>query len=249
MNFKSLFIALLTVAGLTLGVYAQQMPLNSSNPEAEAKLRQALDLMAHDMPTFGKLVMEAHELDPAMPMANFFMAVMPENPADGKPYADAFNAFEGELTEAEQQFAKVLVNLENEDLEAAPYMVALTEMYPNDAHAHLLSGFSNSMDENFEVAVAALEKAIAIKRMPGAYNMLGYTYMRMGEMEKAKSAFETYALVVPGHANPHDSMGDLLMAMEDYEAAAAEFDKAAELDPNNAYHAEKAEKAREMMNK
>jgi tetratricopeptide (TPR) repeat protein len=61
--------------------------------------------------------------------------------------------------------------------------------------------------------------------------MLAYTYAEMGESDKAVKTFERYAAVLPGDANPHDSMGDLYFFYGKFDKARAKYEQALAIRP------------------
>jgi tetratricopeptide (TPR) repeat protein len=77
-----------------------------------------------------------------------------------------------------------------------------------------------------------LNKALAINPDAGpVYNSLGYAHFAQGETGPAVEALKHYASLNPNEPNPHDSLGEALMAAGDFEQAEAEFRKALELSP------------------
>ena len=63
----------------------------------------------------------------------------------------------------------------------------------------------------------------------GGYNSLGYSYMAIEEMDKAKAAFEKYIELAPNEPNAYDSMGEYYMAAKDYARSAEHYDRAVAL--------------------
>jgi len=250
MKFQQFFFAVLM--GLMLfpmvGM-AQEMEMTTENPEAAKELRMALNLMGHDMPKFGQHIQNAYKLDPNMPMAMMFMTANAPSEEAAKPMIDKIKAYKGELNDGEKVFAEMVAYVGDTTYEASETASKLTELYPNDAGLHVMNGYILMGEEKAEKAIVHFNKAIELDQHPGAMNMKGYALMSLGKMDKAKDAFEAYLQAVPDHANPHDSMGDLLMAMEDYEGAAESFEKAASMSSDDSISAEKAKKAREMMKK
>lgn len=93
-----------------------------------------------------------------------------------------------------------------------------------------------------EDAVPYLEKALTLREFVGAYNILGYSAMKAGDMEKTENYFDAYLKAAPNHHNPYDSKGDYFMATENYSAAVEMFEKAAALSSNKEYHEKKAKR-------
>lgn len=220
--------------------------MNSSSDEAATSMRHALEQMGHDMSAMQQHVGKAYKLDPNMIVANVFMA-MGGDSEKIKPFQEAVAGYEGEMNDGEKLFAEAIKHASDSSYEFSALMAPIAEMYPDDAGLHILLGYIHTGEGKAEAAIAHYQKAIELKDLKGAYNMLGYTYMQAGDMDKAKQAFESYMSVAEGHPNPYDSMGDYHMANKDYKAAAASFEKAASMSEAYGYAKEKAMKAMEMM--
>lgn len=221
--------------------------MTSTSEEAAVTMRQAMEKMGHDTPAMQQLIGKAYKMDPNMIVANVFMAMGAE-PAKTKPFQEAVAAHKGEMNEGEKLFAEAMKHADDTSYAYSALMAPITNIYPKDAALHMLLGYIYMQEEKAEEAIAHFQKAIELKDLKGAYNMLGYIYMEAGEMDKAGQAFESYMSVAEDHPNPYDSMGDYYMAAKDYKAAAESYEKAAAMDEAYAYSKEKAAKAREMMN-
>jgi tetratricopeptide (TPR) repeat protein len=62
-------------------------------------------------------------------------------------------------------------------------------------------------------------------------NVLAYSYMQSGNLEKAKATFEAYISQYPNGYNPYDSMGEFYFAQKDYENAKTYYNKALDIYP------------------
>ena len=65
-----------------------------------------------------------------------------------------------------------------------------------------------------------------------AQNLLAYGAMNRGDFARAEEQFEIYRFLAPDQANPHDSLGELLMVTGRYDEAKQEFHKALALKPD-----------------
>lgn len=65
-----------------------------------------------------------------------------------------------------------------------------------------------------------------------AQNLLAYMAMNRGDFDEAEEQFEIYRFLAPGEANPHDSMGELLMVTGRYDGAEEELRQALALKPD-----------------
>ncbi|MEN8008261.1 MAG: tetratricopeptide repeat protein [Candidatus Krumholzibacteriota bacterium] len=66
----------------------------------------------------------------------------------------------------------------------------------------------------------------------GSYNQLGYMELNRGNYDKAIEYMQKYSFLAPDLANPHDSLGEVLMVLGRYEEAEAEFRNAVEMQPD-----------------
>ena len=123
-------------------------------------------------------------------------------------------------------------------------MAALTDAYPGTAQAHDLAAVSASwISKDSKVAIQHLQRLLELRpEYGGGYNSLGYSYMALGEMGKAKAAFEKYLELAPEEPNAYDSMGEYYMVAKDYAKSAEHYDRAVELGMEDSK--ERAEKAR-----
>ncbi|MCI4669847.1 MAG: hypothetical protein MRZ79_17055 [Bacteroidia bacterium] len=251
MNFPKVLIFSFLLGGLLslpLFSQAQKMEMNAANEEAKTEMRNALNIMGHDMPKYAQHVMKAYELDPNMPMAMCFMTVLTQ--ADKKKsmeMAKKFTDYEGELNDGEQVFSTMMSHWGDTTYIASNDAKELLELYPEDAGLHVLLGFIFMDDKMTDKAIAAFDKAIELDDLPGAYNMKAFAYMDKGEMDNAKSSLEAYIKRMPNHPNPYDSMGDFYMAQKDYKNAYEQYTKASSMEGAFPESAEKAKKAKELM--
>lgn len=100
---------------------------------------------------------------------------------------------------------------------------------PNGPFIQVYHAWSrNTLEERIE----ALENLLRKRKESGdtnighILNVLGYSYMQSGELDKAKSFFEEYIESYPSGYNPYDSMGEFYFLQEDYENAKLYYEKA-----------------------
>jgi tetratricopeptide (TPR) repeat protein len=115
----------------------------------------------------------------------------------------------------------------------ARYLGELTAAHPEDERAWNLLGVYHFGRQEYEKAVAAYEKAIALDpEYSPPYNQLGYARRFMGDLEGAEEAFERYIALIPDDPNPCDSYAELLMKTGRFEESIASYEKALEQDPH-----------------
>lgn len=233
----------------------KNFPVSSSFPKAISAYHQALELAANArLKDYGKKMGEAAAIDPEFFMSYAHRAMVKvsfKQYEDAKVFIDKAAAFSSEnLTEAEKIVHKLMVQWKK-DAKSSPanVMTELVEAYPQHAEAYELAGSCAIwMDGDKEKALAYFEKAQQLRPTYGpGYNMLGYSYMNVDQMDEAKTAFEAYLQFSPNEANAYDSMGEYYMKINDYAQSAKYYDKATALGMKNAK--ERADKAKELMSK
>ncbi|MCB1036546.1 MAG: tetratricopeptide repeat protein, partial [Acidobacteria bacterium] len=107
---------------------------------------------------------------------------------------------------------------------------AFLEKHPKDPYG--LSFLCSALEDPLEQETC-YRKLIAVEpNFVLAQNNLGYLAMGQGEFREAEERFRTYQYIAPGQANPHDSMGELLVLLGRYDDARRELEAALALRPD-----------------
>jgi tetratricopeptide (TPR) repeat protein len=236
---KTLLFSLALLLGNLTFLSAQDtyLPVSSSSEAAKAAYDKALEAAENaNIPAFFDGMKAAVEADP-----NFFMAYV------NLAFAEtAFGQYEkaaafikpalaidpAGFNECERIHRKALEAWDKDPkADPAPYMEALTAAYANTAEAHDLAARSAAwISKDPKAAVKHLERLLELRpEYGGGYNTLGYNYMALEEMDKAKAAFEKYLELAPNEANAYDSMGEYYLVAKDYAKSAEYYDRAVEL--------------------
>jgi tetratricopeptide (TPR) repeat protein len=121
---------------------------------------------------------------------------------------------------------------ENEE-QVEKYSSELLDRYPDhfDAVEYLAGKYFH--DKKFKESEEVTLKMINIDPDYAlGYNMLGYIYYYLGESEKSLEYLKKYLEIAEGQANPHDSMGEILMNLGYYDKAMQEFLAADSIKPD-----------------
>jgi tetratricopeptide (TPR) repeat protein len=103
----------------------------------------------------------------------------------------------------------------------------LTAAFPRDERALNTLGAYHFGRQEYEQAIAAYEKAIAINpRFSQPYNQMGYAYRFSGHNEEAEKAFKKYIELIPDDPNPYDSYAELLMKLGRFQESIQGYEKA-----------------------
>jgi tetratricopeptide (TPR) repeat protein len=248
-------IVVMFLSGHLLMAQSLYLPVSStSEPAREAYFRALASLEHANLEQYTELMDKAIQEDP-----NFFMAYA--HRATGhtsfKQYDKAQEFISRgletpatNLTPAEQIMRNAMVMLQKSP-EANPiaYFDELVATYPKTVQAYdLRATVSYWISGDKNEALKDIRKMIRLSpQHAGGQNMLGYSYMDLDKMKRAKRAFEAYIRLAPDQANPYDSMGDYYMKVKDYETSAKFYEKAASM--GMIASKERAEKARSMIGK
>jgi tetratricopeptide (TPR) repeat protein len=247
------FIALFLGHLMILNAQELLLPVSTSSEAAKAEYTKGLQAADHaNIPDFMAGMKAAVKTDPNFFMAHAYLAL---TGTSFEQYEEAaafiksalaidpagFNQGEQILREALQALA------EDPKADPAPFMASLTAAYPNTAQAHELAATSASwISKDPQAAVQHSLRLVELRpEHGGGYNALGYSYMALGEMDKAKAAFEQYLALAPDEANAYDSMGEYYLVTKDYAKSVEHYDRAVAMGMEGAK--ERAEKAREAM--
>ncbi len=86
------------------------------------------------------------------------------------------------------------------------------EQYPDDLEANFNLGTIYFNLQNFDEAIRYNKAILAIDpKYKLAYNQLGYSYSRKGDLKSALAALNEYQKLAPDEPNPYDSMGDIYL--------------------------------------
>lgn len=249
---KTLFFFIVLLLGSQSFLTAQDiyLPVSTASKAAKAEYIKALQAGENsDMPAFFEGLKAAVKTDPDFFMAYAYLSLAEtsfkqyEKAAAYIKPALAIDA--SSLNKGEQILRKALQTLdEDPESDLASFMASLTAAYPQTAQAHDLASISASwISQDPKASIQHMLRLLELRpAYGGAYNTLGYNYMAIGKMDKAKAAFEKYLELAPNEPNAYDSMGEYYMNTNDYAKSAEYYDKATKM--GMASSKERAEKAR-----
>ncbi len=124
--------------------------------------------------------------------------------------------------------------LEDPAANVSEYAEKLVKLNPKSYTAYQYLGFFQQLASDFEGLDKTYHAELELTKNPGPiYNGMGYNYMTLNNMNKAKEAFENYIKAEPKNPNSYDSMGDYFAKVEDYKNAHSNFMKAYQMDTAN----------------
>jgi tetratricopeptide (TPR) repeat protein len=109
----------------------------------------------------------------------------------------------------------------------------IAKKYPKEKRVHLYLGSYYDGQKLYYKAIQNFEQALVLAPNYGdAFNGLAYTYIDLGNFEKAIEYLNRYASASPGDVNPFDSMGDLYFRMGKLDQALIKYEEAIAIKPD-----------------
>ena len=227
----------IAVLGIVLlippGASAQDVPITTSD-EARDLYLQGRDLAEKLRATDARRYYEqAVENDRDFALGYWALAVTaPTN-------RDFFEALERAVeladgaSEGERHVIMALDAAARGDPEAQrEHLKALVSAFPGDKRVHNAVGGFHFGRQEYDLAIAEYETAIAIDpEFSQPYNQLGYAYRFQERYPDAERALKKYTEVIPDEPNPYDSYAELMMKLGRFEESIDNYRKALEQDP------------------
>lgn len=165
--------------------------------------------------------------DPKCVMARASLGAVTPGAA-GKRLFDGAMARLSSVSEVEQLDLKVMQAARTGELRKAFTLAQeLAEFAPDVFMVNLSLAHTALALEEWDEAERAAQRATVLSPANGTgWNLLGYARLRAQRTAQAIEAFRKYIEVAPDEPNAHDSLGDALLADNQLEAAAAEYQRA-----------------------
>lgn len=234
-----LLLLFVSLTAFSQDTESRNVPVTTDSEQALVLFNEGMDAMNEVLlvTASGKFT-KASELDPDFIMPRVMMALgyLRNNDIENfKLQANKAIKSRASLTNSEkliQQAMKALV--ENPQADVSQYGKKLVDLHPESVLAHQLLANFQSFAKDYEGAIKTYQSALTVTRKPAPiYNAMGYTYMALNQMDKAKESFEKYLKAAPNSANAYDSMGDYYAKTEDFKNAQQSYMRAYELDSTN----------------
>lgn len=211
----------------TITAIAAEYPL-SCNALAKPIVFRAWDALSNSrMDEARDSLKLAVAADPKCVMARATLGTLTAG-AEGKKLFDEALEEVALLNEVERLDLRAMEAGRNADPEKA-YSLAqqLVTKAPNVFIVNLTLAHHAMNLEKWEEAGIAAKKATELLPMNGAgWNLLGYSKLHQKRNAEAVSAFRHYVELAPGEPNAHDSLADALLANDQLDAAAIEYQRA-----------------------
>jgi|SRR6056297_61068 len=241
---KTQLIAIKRMLGLTLSLFIlasfslfaqEKMKITTSSDEAKMLYDQGIE--NHEMfkyPKALKYFNKAVEIDPKFAMAHLYLSLLQSgDPELEKKHLQKAVELKNQVSEGEKNMILyVKASEEGDEMAMKQHIKSLELKYPEDERVISMTGWHHYTTENYSDALSCFKDAVDINNLyHPAYNMLGYTYWKLGNIEEAESSFLTYIELVPDIANSHDSYASFLKNQGKFGKATEEYKMALNYEP------------------
>ncbi len=178
------------------------------------------------------------ELDPSFASAYLYLAwtygQLGFREARNNAYEKA-KAFSEKTPEKERLFIEAAYarTIERDPDKRFRILLQIAEKYPREKRVHYYIGLYYEGKNMLDQALEEYNKALELDPNYGyAINQCAYLYADLGQFEKAIRHLERYASLLPGDANPVDSIAEIYFRMGKLDEAILKYKEALEIRPD-----------------
>lgn len=230
-------IVLFVLCALPFQLWAQnkEIPVTTSSKEALDYFLQGRDKLENFENTVA-----ANLFDKAIAAdTNFAMAYLYRSLAGGGLEARMSNlekatACAKNVSEGEQSYiAMIQAAYESNNYKQHECLDKLLTDFPFDKRVRFEAGNYYYNNNDYPNALKQFSKSAELDALfAPAYNMIGYTQLKLDNYDEAANNFQNYIKLNPKSPNGYDSYAELLLAMGMYDKSIDQYKKALEFDPD-----------------
>jgi tetratricopeptide (TPR) repeat protein/predicted Ser/Thr protein kinase len=178
------------------------------------------------------------ELDPTFASAYLYLALTYDELGFREARNNAYEkakAFSEKTPEKERLFIEAFYasTIERDPDKRFRILQQIAEKYPKEKRVHYYIGFYYEGKNMLDQALEEYNKALELDPNYGyAINQCAYLYADLGQFEKAIQYLERYASLLPGDANPVDSIAEIYFRMGKLDEAILKYREALEIKPD-----------------
>lgn len=171
----------------------------------------------------------ALELDSTFAMAYYYLARIQQ-----PNYINKAVEYSHKATQKQQYYIRSMqAAVEGDISRAAAELEKAVERYPDEKDALQMLGEYMFNLQRYDEAISYGTRVIEIDPLnKRAYNMLAYSYDRIGNLEKSIWSIGQYISIAPDEANPYDTRGEILANNGMIDQAIASYKRALEIKPD-----------------
>jgi len=229
------FILIITFI-INTQVFAQSktMEFTTNSEEALQLFIEGRDLQENSA---NEIALERFEkaltLDPEFLMVHLYMGILKADPSYFEEYKIKCNNGELDVSEGEKLFIDWVENYIVKNVTMMKdAMSKLILLYSDDPRIQFYNGLAHYYSNEIGIAKNYFDNALKLdENMAIAYNMLGYSYLNLGDAENAEKNFKMYIKYRSEMPNPYDSYAEFLLREGRYSEAKQNFEKSLTLRP------------------
>lgn len=213
----------------------------SDSPEAIKLCEEGTaDLNAFRWPTAVEKLGESLELDPTLAEASIARAFAFIRMGEVQAFKTEVARADSLTDLIQNDHRRMLAQLRLGTFSSSPYFEMrdslLTRLKVEDPkNIHVLeaeAGKATRAGDTDQIEQAWLNILQVDPNYASSYNNLGYLELNRGNYDKAIEYMQKYSFLAPDLANPHDSLGEVLMVLGRYEEAETEFRTSVKMQPD-----------------
>jgi len=236
---RRVFSILLVILVASLGLWqcggsdGDQMPITTSSEEAREAFLTGESLSDNiRLHEAGRHFEAAIRADSDFALAYLYLAIT--NPS-AKGYFENLQlakAHGRHASKGEQLLIEGFVAAANGDPATQTELFQkLAGMYPRDKRVQTFLAAQYFAQQVYDSTVQVCERIVQLDpSYPPPYNLLGYSYRFLDDLDAASRAFKEYIRLIPDDPNPYDSYAELLMHQGQFEESSRQYRHALELD-------------------
>jgi tetratricopeptide (TPR) repeat protein len=235
---KTLVCLFMVVAGLSViqcgSSDKDHMPVTASSREAEAEFRAGRELInnvrLHDA---RRHFQKAAKADPEFALAYLYLAYSGPSARGFFDNLQLAKTHSAHISQGEQLLIEsALAYADGNPGRQRELLGKLVEMYPKDECVLLFHASAYFEQQMYDSAANMCERIVQLApSYASPYNILGYSYRALGNLDAAARAFQEYIRLIPEDPNPYDSYAELLTRMGHFEEAIEQYRLALRQDP------------------
>ena len=223
------FVFLAGIAFVPAAAQSREMPM-SANKQALAFFEQAR-VKADNLEDPGTLFDQAVQKDPGFAFGYLFAG---QTNVEFQNNLEKAVSLAAKATPAEREWIMSIEAQNRGDQDAAlTHLQAVEKLYPHDKRVLMQMGnYYRGIGDDAKSLEYYLAASKVDKKYAPPYNIIGYSYVALGNFGEAEKAFKTYISLIPNNANPYDSYGEMLLNSGKFDESIRQYSMALAKNPS-----------------
>jgi len=230
-GIRAVLISLIVLTGIAVSsasAQSREMTL-TGNKEALALFNQGL-MKADNLLNPGTLFDQAVQKDPNFAFGYLFAG---QTNVEFQKNLEMAVKLADKASPGEREWILAANAQNNGDLAGSlTHWQNLEKLYPHDKRVHMQIGnYYRAIGDDAGGLKHYLAASREDKKYAPPYNIIGYTYVALGNWAEAEKAFKTYISLIPNDPNPYDSYGEMLLNSGKFDQSIKQYSMALAKDP------------------